>query len=578
VTQEELDRAKKRILVGTITGFRDSALSTAEAIQDAVLTFGDPDAIGHELEMYQAVTLDDVQRVAQTYLFEKPANILITLPEGDEVVAEYPGTLVEPIEVVTSDQPSSEVLTIKGSDELFEGLPEGIISRAQVPASLPVTETDFPPFDAFTLDNGLEVIFVQQSEVPKLRLQLFVGGGDAATAAEKHGLAGVMAELLTKGTSTRSGAQIAKLIESAGGSVGSSASLEWVSLTVEALSTNPRLPFNLLEDMTRHSNFPQNELDVIKEQNLVFLEQAEVNPDTLANRQFGRVAYGDHPYGNYTTMETMENLTREDVVDFYGTFFKPDNALLVIVGDITAEEARAQTERVFAGWEPGQVPDFLDYPEAEVGDTSVIYVVDRPESEQATIQIGNRGINGRNPDRFALTVVNTALGGGASSRLFENLREDKGYTYGIRSRFGRPNDTSTFRVISDVDQTHAADAIREILMELETIRTEPIPEDELADTKGLLIGNFALAIEDPADFASQLSGRRLTGVPIEELNTHLQSLAGVTAEEAQVAAAEYIDTESPIIVVVGDAQVLKPQLVELGEVVVVDKDGAVIEE
>jgi zinc protease len=175
-------------------------------------------------------------------------------------------------------------------------------------------------------------------------------------------------------------------------------------------------------------------------------------------------------------------------------------------------------------------------------------------------------------------VVNTALGGGASSRLFNNLREDKGYTYGIFSRFGRPNDTSTFRVISDVDQTHAADAIREILTELETIRTEPIPEDELADTKGLLIGGFALTIEDPADFAGQLSARRLTGVPIEELNTHLQSLAEVTAEEAQAAAANYIDTERPIIVVVGDAQVLVPQLEEMGEVVVVDKDGDVIEE
>ena len=573
VTQEELDRAKKQVLVGAITGFRDSALSTAEAIQDAVLTFGDPNAIADELEMYEAVTLDDVQRVAQTFLFERPANILITLPEGEETLAEYPGALVEPVDVELNDDPSSEVIEIELTDELLDDLPEGVISRAEVPASLPITETNFPPFDTFTLDNGLEVIFVEQSEVPKLRLQLFVGGGDAATQAEAHGLAGAVAELLTKGTTTRSGAQIAKLIESAGGSTGSNANLEWVSLSVEALSTNPRLPFNLLEDMARHSNFPQNEIDVIQEQTLVFLEQAEVNPDTLANRQFGRIAYGGHPYGNYTTVETVENMTREDVVEFYDTYFKPNNAMLVIVGDIAPEEARAQTERVFGGWEPGQVPNFLEYPEAQLGDTSVIYIVDRPESEQATIQIGNRGINARNPDRFALTVVNTTLGGGASSRLFNNLREDKGYTYGIYSRFGRPNDTSTFRVISDVDQTHAADAVREILTELEIIRTERIPEDELADTKGLLIGNFALAIEDPADFARQLSSRRLTGVPIEELNTHLQSLADISAEEAQAAAARYIDTENPIIVVVGDAQVLEPQLEELGEVRVVDQAG-----
>jgi len=250
---------------------------------------------------------------------------------------------------------------------------------------------------------------------------------------------------------------------------------------------------------------------------------------------------------------------------------------LVIVGDITPDEARAQTERVFNGWQAGDVSDFLDYPEAQVGDTSVIYLVDRPDSEQATIQIGNKGIDARNPDRYALIVANAALGGGASSRLSSNVREDKGYTYGISSRFGRPNDTSTFRVLSDVDQAHAGDAIREILQELETLRTEPMSDDELAATKGLLIGNFALSIEDPGDFASQLSTRYLTGVPIDELNTYLQKLSEITPEEVQTAAAKYIDTEHPIIVVVGDAKVVKPQLEEIGKVVVVDGDGNVIE-
>jgi zinc protease len=582
VTQEELDRAKQRTLVGAITGFRASALSTAEALQNAVLTFDDPNAILDELEMYQAVTLEGVQRVAQTYLFDRPANILITLPQGEEVLAKYRGTLVEPVEVEAGDEPGSEVLEVKLNasrlGEMLAELPEGIISRAEAPASLPVTETTFPPFETFTLDNGMDVIFVEQSEVPKLRLQLFLGGGDAATPAEVHGLAGVMAELLTKGTASRTAAEIAQEIESAGGSVDSDASLEWVSLNVESLSTDAELAFDLLGDMTRHSVFPQNEFGIVKDQTLVFLEQAEVDPDTLANRQFGRIAYGGHPYGNYTSLESVEGLTREDVVEFYNTYFKPNNALLVIVGDISPLEAGVQIERAFGDWETGPVPDFLDYPQARLGDTSVMYVVDRPDSQQATIQIGNRGINARNPDRYALTVVNTALGGGASSRLFENLREDKGYTYGISSRFGQPNDTSTFRVISDVDQAHAADAIREILAELETIRSEPIPEDELAATKGLLTGSFALAIEDPADFAGQLSARQLTGIPIAELNTHLRSLAGVTFEEAQAAAAKYIDTEAPIIVVVGDADVLVPQLEEIGEVVVVDKDGVVIEE
>ncbi|MCB0197190.1 MAG: insulinase family protein [Anaerolineae bacterium] len=578
VTQEELDRVKTRILVGAITSFRNSALSTAESIQDSILNFDDPNAIIDELEMYEAVTLDDIERVAATYLRDKPANILITLPEGDEQLAEPPDALlVEPVDVEVSDEPASEVLEIDLTDDVLADLPEGIISRTEVPTSLPVTETNFPPFETFTLDNGMEVIFVQQDEVPKLNLQLYVGGGTAAAEADKQGVADFVAELLTKGTENRTAAEIAEEIESVGGSVGSNASLEWLTLSVNSLSTDTDLAFDLLQDMTLNPTFPEKELEVVREQTLTFLEQDEVDPDTLANRQFGRIAYVDHPYGYYTTPETVEGLTQDDLIAYYETFFKPNNALLVAVGDTTLEEVQAQTERVFADWAEGDVPDYLDYPEVEVGDTSVIYLVDRPESEQATIQIGNRAINARNPDRYALIVANSVLGGGASSRLFDNLREDKGYTYGIYSRFGRPNDVSTFRVLSDVDQTHAGDAVREILAELETITTEPISETELTDAKGLLIGNFALRIEDPADFADQLSNRRLTGVPIEELNDYLPNLEAVTAEDALEAAANYIETDAPIIVVVGNAEEVEAQLEDIGEVVVVDADGEVVE-
>lgn len=577
VTQAELERVKQRVLVGSITSFRDSVRSTAEWLQDAVLTFNNPTAMIDELAQYQAVTQADIQRVAQTYLCQRPMNIQLTLPEGEERLVQEPDLLVEPVSVTAEDEANLDVVDIELTDEVLADLPEGVISRTGPPAALPVTESNFPPFETFTLDNGLEVIFVEQHEVPKLQLQLYVGGSNAAAPADKHGIADFVAELLTKGTEIRSAAQIAERIESVGGSVSASASLEWISLSVDALSTDARLAFNLLEDMIRHSTFPQKEFDVIKEQTLTFLEQDEVDPDTLANRQFGRIAYGNHPYGNYTSPETVENITRQDVVDFYQTYTKPNNTLLVIVGDISLEEAQAQAGRVFGGWEAGEVPDYLDYPPAEVGDTSVIYLVDRPESEQATIQIGNRGINARNPDRYALIVANAVLGNGSTSRLYRNLRDQKGYTYGIYSRFGRPNDTSTFRVLSDVDQSRAGDAIREILAELERIRTEEIPPEELADTKGLLIGNFALSIEDPADFARQLSVRHLTGVPIEELNTYLQNISEVTAREAMTAAAEYINTEQPIIVVVGNAEILRPQLEEIGDVVVVDGDGNVLE-
>jgi zinc protease len=577
VTETELARVKRQVLVNTITSFRESDLNTAEWLQDYALTFGDPKGIAAELARYDAVTTADVKRVAQTYLCDRPMNFQTVLPKGEQKLSQYPGVLVKPVPgnvegATASPTPPAEVLDLKLTDVLAT-LPKGVINRTGAPAPLGELKSNFPPFETFALSNGMQAIFVEQHEVPKLHLELVVGGSSAAAPADKQGVADLMADLITKGTTTRSAAQVAETIESVGGSLDSNAALEWTSVSVDALTTDTGLAFNLLSDLARNATLPQKEFDVDKTQTLTFLEQDAVNPTSMANRQFGRIAYGNHPYGFVTSPDTVKALTREDVAQFYKTYYKPNNALLVIVGDLTPGEARAQTEQAFDSWLAGPVPDFLKYPEARLGDTSVIYLIDRPHSEQATIEIGNRAINARNPDRYALSVVNTMLGGGSASRLYTDLREAKGYTYGVYSRFGQPNDTSTFRVIGSVSQDHAGDAVQEILKQLTAIRTEPISGQELEDAKGLLTGNFALSLENPADFADQLATRHLTGVPIEELKSYLQSLQQVTPEQAQAAAARYIDSEHPIIVVVGDAKVLQPQLEEIGHVVMVDNDG-----
>jgi zinc protease len=573
VTQAELDRVKKQNLVNSITSFRESALNSAEWLQDAILTFGDPQAMRTEMAQYQAVTLQDIQRVAQTYLCARPMNIQRVLSEGQEVLSESPGPLSEPLAITS---PVSPTLSIELAEPAAVELPAGLVTRTEAPQPLPVGQTQLPPFEQFSLNNGLHVIFVEQHEVPKLQLKLVMGGANAAAPRDKQGVADFVADLLTKGTATRSADEIAQAIEGAGGSVSASAGLEWISLSANAPVDAADLAFDLVSDMARYATFPEKEFEVNKTQTLTFLEQDAVNPTSMANRQFGRIAYGDHPYGFPTVPDTVKNLTREDVAQFHQAFFKPNNGLLVVVGDTTLEAIQAQAERVFGDWAKGEVPDFLKYPQAQTQDTSVIYLVDRAESEQATIQVGNLGINARNPDRYALEVVNAVLGGGSSSRLYTNLREAKGYTYGIYSRFGRPNDTSTFRVVGDVNQDHAADAVQEILKELQRIRAEPISPPELADAKGQLIGGFALALESPGDFADALATRYLTGVPIDELNDYLQKIEQITADQAQAAAAKYIDSDQPIIVVVGNAQVVKPQLEAIGKVVMVDNEGKVI--
>jgi predicted Zn-dependent peptidase len=382
-----------------------------------------------------------------------------------------------------------------------------------------------------------------------------------------------MADLITKGTATRSAAEIAQTIESVGGSLNSNASLEWTSVTVDALTTDSGLAYGLLSDLARNATFPQKEFDVDKTQTLTSLEQDLTNPNSMANRQFARIAYGSHPYGYVASPDTVKSLSREDVVKFYQTYYRPNNALLVIVGDLTPQEARTQTEQAFGSWQSGPVPDYLKYPQARPGDTSQVYLVDRPNSQQATIQVGNRAIDARNPDRYALAVVNTVLGGGSDSRLFTDLREAKGYTYGAYSRFGEANDVSTFRVIGSVNQDHVGDAVQEIIKQLQTIRTQPISAQELMDARAQLTGSFALSLENPANFAGGLATRYLTGVPIDELKTYVQSVQQVSPQIAETAAAKYIDSQHPIIVVVGDAKIVKPQLENIGKVSVVDHQG-----
>lgn len=574
VTDEELARVQQQQLVSTITGFRNSALDTAEWLQDATLTFGNPNSSGQELARYQAVTPADIQRVAQTYLCARPMNVQIVLPEGKQQLAADPGELVKPLDVRAATGIGPATKTI--SESVISVLPAGVVNRTAVPASLGELQTKLPPFKSFKLANGLNVIFVEQHETPTVHLDLFVGGSNTAAPADQQGVADFMADLIPKGTTTRSADEIAQSIEAVGGSVSSNAGLEWTTLSLDAPTLNADLAFDLLSDLAQHATFPQAEFAVEKSQTLTFLQQDAVDPTSMANHQFGRIAYGGHPYGYYTTPDTVNKLTRETVAKFYQTYYRPNNALLVVVGDLSAADAQAMTKQALESWPKGDVPDFKNYPKATVGDTSVIYLVDRPEAQQATVQIGNRAIDARNPDRYALELVNAVLGGGSSSRLYTNIREAKGYTYGIYSRFARPNDVGTFRVIGDVNQDHVGDTVQEVLKELKGMQDKPLTAQELADAKGMLIGSFALSLEKPSDFAGQLASRYLTGVPIEELNDYASKLQSITAEQAQAAAKKYIDATHPIIVVVGNAKVVEPQLAKVGKVVMVDAEGKVV--
>ena len=564
VSEAELARVKKGIKISAISSLRSSVLNTGSVLQNVTHRFGSPQAVIKEISNYDAVTVADIQRVAQTYLCQKPMNTLITLKTGKEQLATYPGKLVEPIDVPIEEK---QLKASPATAEQLAKLPAGVVSRTQPPKAFPTKETKFPPYQTFSLNNGLKAIFVPHHEVPEVQLHLFVGGSDVAVPANKQGIANLLTEVIIQGTTKASGAEIAQRIESVGGSLSAESDLEYITVSANVPSTDYQIGFDTLADVVLNPTFGQPAFEVAQSQMLTNLIDSETDPSWLANRQFDRIAYPKHPYGYYTSTATVKNITRKNLVDFHQTFFKPNNALLVIIGDITLAQVKAEVERVFGSWQPSKVPNFLAYPTNQMGDTSVIYLIDRPGSEQATIRVGNLALDARNPELYAFSVVNTILGDGFLGRLGKNLRVAKGYTYGVSSEFdGTNNDIGTFFIATDVNQQHAGDALSEILQELKIIQTQPIPESELSSSKGKLLGRFDLSLENPSTMAGILTHYQLTGQPLQEYQGYRQKIEQVTQQDALKVATKYIST-NPIIVVVGNASVVKPQLEKRGRVV-----------
>ncbi len=562
VSEEELARAKNQLVVEHVTQYYATPFDTAEAIQLYTWAFDEPGYLQQDLERYRSVTVEDVQVAAQKYLCDRPLTLVTVLREGEAITTTERGMVVEPVE------PSSPL----------DGLPEGVVSRTMPPVALPAGQAELPPFVTFELDNGLTVVLVEQDKAPVVRASLYVGGSNTSLPLEEQGVADLLASMLTKGTTSRTAEGIAATIESIGGTIEATVAPEHLTLTESGPSFQHETLFDVMADVALHPIFPADEFTVMQEQLISGMTFDDSDPATLATRQFRRIAFGGHPYGYYSTPELMATFTPEDLANFHETYFKPNNALLVISGDLSEETARAQAEHLFGQWQAAEVPDYLDYPEAASGDSTVIYLVDQPDAGQANIRVGNLAIRGAAEDRFPLIVANHVLGGRSRmSRLTQNLRVDKGYTYGVGSGIEARQDVGAFVVQGSFGQDVAGASVREILAEIERLGSEPLTAEELANAKSFLVGYYLLDSAVPATFANLLATNYLLGLPWETASEYIANIEAVTAEEVQQAAQQYLEAEQPIIVVVGNAEVIRPQLADLGNVIVVDVQGQPVE-
>jgi predicted Zn-dependent peptidase len=407
-------------------------------------------------------------------------------------------------------------------------------------------------------------------------MQLVVLSGGLSDKPDYHGLASFTATLLREGTSKRSSKDIAEQVDALGATLTANSGLSSMTSVVNTsgLVENLDQTLDLFSDVIRNPTFPQAEVDKYKTRTLAQLQFQRSIPQFLAAEQFQRAIYGtSHPASLVAPpAESIKKLTSKDLTEFHATYYRPNNAMIAIVGDVTMKEILPKLEKAFGDWEKGTVPA-TSIPPAPAPSDSRIFLIDRPGSVQTVIQLGTLGIERTSPDYFAVLLADRVLGGGPSGRLFLNLREDKGYTYGAYSNFGGSKFKGTWISSSEVRTEVTEGAMKEFMYELNRMRDEVVPAEELDNAKRAIIGSFALSLEQPQALLQNIITQKLYNLPADYWDTYPQKVSAITAADVQRAAKQYIDLGHLQVVAVGDAAKAREILAKYGKVQLYDAEG-----
>jgi zinc protease len=453
---------------------------------------------------------------------------------------------------------------------------KGAVIKGKAPVNKEVLKVKLPRAQEATLKNGLQVVLLESHKVPTFNMQLVVLSGGLSDKPDYRGLATFTAALLREGTSKRSSKDIAEQVDALGATLTANSGLSSMTSVVNTsgLVENLDQTLDLFADVIRNPTFPQPEVDKYKTRTLAQLQFQRSIPQFLAAEQFQRAIYGtDHPASLVAPpAESLKKLTSKDLAEFHATYYRPNNAIIAIVGDVTMKEILPKLEKAFGDWEKGTVPA-TTIPAAPAQTDSRIYLIDRPGSVQTVIQLGTLGIERTSPDYFAVLLADRVLGGGPSGRLFMNLREDKGYTYGAYSNFGGSKFKGTWISSSEVRTDVTEGAMREFMYELNRMRNEPVTAEELDNAKRAIIGNFALSLEQPQALLQNIITQKLYNLPADYWDTYPQKVSTITTADVQRAAKQYIDLGHLQVVAVGDAAKAREVLAKYGKVEMYDADG-----
>ncbi|HEX8632931.1 MAG TPA: pitrilysin family protein [Pyrinomonadaceae bacterium] len=577
-----------------------------------------PDYFNEDLARYRRVSAEDVKRVANQYLTDKRLIVNVSprargvstgepVPESPSKAVATPspqtaGAAQSGAAATTSESAQTATKAAAAATAPAGAAPpttaapargepakpanakrdpqQAAASAAVLPKPGAEPRLVLPKVERHRLSNGLEVFLVRHSELPVVNMNLIIKSGASSDPENLPGAASLTADLLDEGTKTRNALDISNALAGLGARM--SVGADWDSTTADLTTLTRHLDraLEVYADVILNPAFPEADLKRLRGSRLATLQQQRDNANAIAGLVYSSILYGNkHPYGRplFGNEASLIALSEPDVRRFYETYYRPNNAALIVAGDVTAATLMPKLERAFSAWKPGRVPaaDVSMTPPAR--ERAGIYLVDKPGAAQSVIQIGQVGVARSTPDYFPLLVLNSMLGGQFVSRINLNLREDKGYTYGARSSFEYRRGAGPFAASGGVFTNVTKESVGEFLKELRGIRGEiPVTESELEYAKQGILRGFPRSFETPSQIADRLSALVLYNLPDDYFNNYNARVRAVSLADITRVANRYLDPSRMAILVVGDRKAVEPGLRSLGigdSITLLDPEG-----
>ena len=449
----------------------------------------------------------------------------------------------------------------------------GGVASAQVPPVGPEKPFQLAPRVEKTLPNGLRVIVTKQTVVPKVTVTLTVLSGYASDPADLTGLAAITADAVQEGTKSRTSKEIRRDVFGMGGSLTAAVSQDYSSLTVRGLSEfTPKL-IDLVADVAINATLPADEIAILKQQRLQQVEQSKSSPQFLSNKVFRTTLFGSHPYARTSESQASVNaIDRAKIEAFHRAHYRPNNAFVLIVGAVEPPAAIAAVEKAFGGWERADVPK-PSFPAPPPLTGRKLVFVQRPNSIQSSISVGNLAIKRSDPRWYELTLANTVFGGAFNSRIVRNIREEKGYTYSPGSSLTGFADAGFYRFSADVRNEVTGATLTEVFKEIDKLRAEGSDGAELQGGKAYMRGLFPVQTATQNGLSNVLNTVYVFGLPKDYPETFRAKIAAVTPAQVKSAASTLLGSEHSVITIVGDYAKVKDQLTAFKDITFLDADG-----